>query len=131
MTCDSAKSEDKLWLACAIANSKFIETYYDKMFNNKLYAGRRRFITQYVERFPLPDPESGIGREIISKARDIFDSVETPEAPKLAAELEGLVGRAFGHRFEEPRREADLELLVEDLALELRKPGEEVLAMRS
>lgn len=96
LTCDSLKSENLLWLACAIANSKFIEAYYDKMFNNKLYAGRRRFITQYVERFPLPDPTSKIGREIISKARTMYDSVETPEAFKTAAELEELVCKAFG-----------------------------------
>jgi len=47
---------DLIWLAAAIANPMFIELFYDYSFCNKLYAGRRSFITQYVEKFPLPDP---------------------------------------------------------------------------
>jgi hypothetical protein len=35
-----------LCLAAAVGNSTFIEHFYDHMFNNKLYAGRRRFISQ-------------------------------------------------------------------------------------
>ena len=53
-----AATDDKttvlLWLALAVGNSSFIEAFYDRRFNNKLYAGRRRFITQYVEHFPIP-----------------------------------------------------------------------------
>ena len=55
-------NENLLWLAAAVANSTFAETYYDRCFNNKLYSGRRRFITQYVEQFPLPDPELPISK---------------------------------------------------------------------
>lgn len=50
-----------LMLLLAVANSSFIERYYDTVFHNKLYAGRRRFMTQYVKLFPLPplhEPES-------------------------------------------------------------------------
>ena len=38
-------------------------------FNNKLYAGRRRFITQYVEQFPLPDPDREESKTIIALAK--------------------------------------------------------------
>ena len=48
LTPESQGSDDRLWLAAAVANSTFIESFYDHRFNNKLYAGRRRFITQYV-----------------------------------------------------------------------------------
>ena len=60
---------DLLWLAAAIANSTFIERFYDLCFHNKLYAGRRRFMTQYVENFPLPDPQNSPSKYIIAKAK--------------------------------------------------------------
>lgn len=46
-------TEDIFYLILAIANSAFIEKYYDIKFNNKLYSKRRRFMTQYVENFPV------------------------------------------------------------------------------
>ncbi|MEF1193053.1 TaqI-like C-terminal specificity domain-containing protein, partial [Vibrio parahaemolyticus] len=46
---DFRKDEiDILWLILAVANSKFIELFYDTKFNNKLYSNKRRFISQYV-----------------------------------------------------------------------------------
>ncbi|TAM48199.1 MAG: type II restriction endonuclease subunit M [Gammaproteobacteria bacterium] len=89
-------SEDLLWLAVAVGNSTFIEAFYDHRFHNKLYAGRRRFITQYVEQFPLPDPESNIGHRIIAMARAAYDAVGKAGFEKLADELDSLVWEAFG-----------------------------------
>ena len=86
---------DALWLALAIANSTFIEQFYDRRFNNKLYAGRRRFITQYVEQFPLPDPMSPLGKEIVAKARMMYDCVSAPKADLLESELDSLVWKAL------------------------------------
>jgi hypothetical protein len=40
-----SEDSDLLWLALAVGNSRFIEAFYDHKFNNKLYAGRRRFMT--------------------------------------------------------------------------------------
>ena len=76
-------AEDLLWLAAAVGNSTFIEAFYDHRFPNKLYAGRRRFVTQYVEQFPLPDPRSAVTREIIAKARTIYATASTPAAQRL------------------------------------------------
>jgi len=45
-------SEDILLFSLAVANSNFIEKYYDMKFNNKLYSGKRRFMAQYVENSP-------------------------------------------------------------------------------
>lgn len=64
LTCQDSAPTDLLWLAAAVGNSTFIERFYDYRFHNKLYAGRRRFITQYVEQFPLPDPYSALGNAI-------------------------------------------------------------------
>jgi hypothetical protein len=86
---------DLLWLACAIGNSTFIEKFYDLRFQNKLYAGCRRFITQYVEKFPLPDPNSLLGREIIDKSKRIYEYTALPEGEKLQKELDNLVWQAL------------------------------------
>jgi hypothetical protein len=85
-----------LWLALAVANSTFIETFYDRRFNNKLYAGRRRFITQYVECFPLPDPSREEARTLAKLAREIYDKMPATETKELESRLDELVWQAFG-----------------------------------
>lgn len=87
---------DLLWLALAIANSTFIEAFYDHKFNNKLYAGRRRFVTQYVEQFPLPDPARADTQAIIAMTKEIYDHTPSNKADKLAAILDDLVWSVFG-----------------------------------
>lgn len=87
---------DLLWLALAVANSRFIENFYDHAFNNKLYAGRRRFMTQYVEKFPLPSPELPVSREIVSLARKIYELIPGAEADELSSKIDKLVESAFG-----------------------------------
>lgn len=94
--CENEGEVDLLWLALAIANSTFIEAFYDHKFNNKLYAGRRRFITQYVEQFPLPDPTRTETQTIISLAKEIHAVTPSSEADTLAAKLDELVWGVFG-----------------------------------
>jgi len=96
--------EELLWLAAAVANSTFIEAFYDHRFNNKLYAGRRRFMTQYVEEFPLPTRESKLTKEIIAKAMAVYAAVGTTANEALSAELNRMVWTAFGLRVEEVAR---------------------------
>lgn len=96
MCCDNEKDEDLLWLALAVANSTFIETFYDHKFNNKLYAGRRRFITQYVEQFPLPDPARAETQAIIALVKQIHAVTPSSEADTLAAQLDEMVWSVFG-----------------------------------
>lgn len=93
--------EDLLWLALGVANSTFIERFYDLRFNNKLYAGRRRFITQYVEQFPLPDPEGLAAREIIAACRDLYGLMEQGPQPEAEDRVDALVWAAFGLPIEE------------------------------
>ena len=88
--------EDLLWLALAVANSRFAETFYDQSFNNKLYSGRRRFMTQYVKNFPLPDPTSALAIEIIQDAKRIFALSPSDEADSLAEAVSKKVCQAFG-----------------------------------
>jgi tRNA1(Val) A37 N6-methylase TrmN6 len=93
--------EDLLWLAVGVANSTFIERFYDLRFNNKLYAGRRRFITQYVEQFPLPDPDCSCAREIVTACRDLYARLADGPDPALEQRIDRMVWAAFGLPVEE------------------------------
>ena len=96
LQCKNQDEQDLMWLALAVANSPFIEVFYDHRFNNKLYAGKRRFITQYVELFPLPKPDSPESIEIINLTKVIYEKTPSAEAEKLGFELEQLIWNAFG-----------------------------------
>lgn len=64
---------DKLFLIQGIANSKLMTKYHDLVFNNKLYSGRRRYFTQYVEKYPLPNFNSSIAKEIIAIVKKLIE----------------------------------------------------------
>lgn len=95
LVCQNPAQTDLLWLAAAVGNSTFIERFYDLRFNNKLYAGRRRFITQYVEKFPLPDPQSPLGETIIACAKQIYESTPSLEVEESQKELNAMVWEAL------------------------------------
>lgn len=96
LACARPNQTDLLWLAAAVANSRFIEAFYDHRFNNKLYAGRRRFITQYVEQFPLPDPDTPLAREIVAIAKGIHAAGAGADTAARQAALEPMILEAFG-----------------------------------
>ncbi|MDR2364708.1 MAG: N-6 DNA methylase [Zoogloeaceae bacterium] len=104
LQCENKDEQDLLWLALAVANSSFIETFYDHRFNNKLYAGRRRYITQYVELFPLPNPKCDEAVAIIDLAKIIHAKTPSIEADQLAADLDTRIWRVFGLPAEEVLR---------------------------
>jgi adenine-specific DNA-methyltransferase len=104
ISCEQPGSEDLLWLAAGVANSSFITEFYDRSFNNRLYAGRRRFITQYVEQFPIPDPSTKDSRQIIASAREIYASESEEETLRLRRALDRQVWRVFGFNPEESTR---------------------------
>lgn len=86
---------DILWLVLAVANSKFIEVFYDTKFNNKLYSNKRRFISQYVEQFPLPDPKLNISIKMIELAKSIFNETNKQKRKEIEQILDDLVWEAF------------------------------------
>lgn len=104
LACSNHGKPDLLWLAAAVGNSSFIEKFYDLRFHNKLYAGRRRFITQYVEQFPLPNPTEANSRAIISMAKEIYDAVPSDRTLSLENDINELVWEAYGLVAEEMRR---------------------------
>ncbi len=126
------KDLDILWLAMAVGNSSFIEEFYDHKFNNKLYAGRRRFMTQYVEQFPLPDPATLRSREIIFKTKRIYEKLSalSEQPDTLIAEVNELIWTSFGFNRKEISRKRDLELSVQNAPGELRESRKEIPARR-
>ena len=95
LACEDPGDVELLWLAAAVGNSTFIERFYDIRFSNKLYAGRRRFITQYVREFPLPDPGTPLGRAIVDGARRLAANGRPVGREELEEELDGMVWRSL------------------------------------
>lgn len=87
--------DDILWLACAVGNSTFIEWFYDATFHNKLYSGRRRFMTQYVEQFPLPDPKSKASKEMIELSKIIYETKPISNTKENEVRIDELVWSSF------------------------------------
>ncbi len=83
-----------LCLILAVANSSFVTRFYDLAFHNKLYAGRRRFMTQYVRKFPLPHPSAAVSRRIVGLVSQLIAQDEID--PSLEAQIDGLVWESFG-----------------------------------
>lgn len=65
-------AEEVIYLALAVANSPFIEKYYDIKFNTKLYSGKRRYQTQYVESFPIPYYNSELAKKAVELVKKII-----------------------------------------------------------
>ena len=95
LAADLSTDVDLLWLAAAVGNSRFIERFYDLRFPNKLYAGRRRFITQYVECFPLPDPRATLSTAIVALAKEMHQITPSPSTKSLQKQLDSMVWEAL------------------------------------
>ncbi|MDQ3406057.1 MAG: Eco57I restriction-modification methylase domain-containing protein, partial [Actinomycetota bacterium] len=89
---DELGGDDMAWLVLGVANSSFGTRFYDDVCGNRLYAGRRRWITQYVARLPLPDPDLPAAREVVRLARGLGEALE----PDGLASLDEAVRVAFG-----------------------------------
>ncbi|MGA2748223.1 MAG: Eco57I restriction-modification methylase domain-containing protein [Verrucomicrobiota bacterium] len=91
--------KDLFWLhlMLAVANSSFIHKFYDLAFHNKLYAGRRRFMSQYVNRFPLPklDRAKGI-LDMMPELLHASSTLDTARVERFQVQVDELVWQAFG-----------------------------------
>ena len=89
------KDEEKLLLIQGVSNSKLMTKYHDLVFSNKLYSGRRRYFSQYVQNYPLPDSGSKESKEIINTVKKINSTDDQKAISKLTEILEGQVAKAF------------------------------------
>lgn len=87
--------EEVVYLALAVANSPFIEKFYDVKFNNKLYSGKRRYQTQYVEQFPIPYYNSELAQKAISLVKKILAEGAESASNGDKKELDLLVEQMF------------------------------------
>ena len=94
---DSTVPDDLVYLALAVANSAFIEKFYDLKFNTKLYSGKRRFMAQYVEQFPLPATNSVPSQKAIELVRSIVTG-RRRSSPEDMSRINGLVDEMFSVR---------------------------------
>lgn len=90
-----ADQSNLLFLIQGIANSDVMAKYHDMAFQNKLYSGRRRFISQYVERYPIPDPGSNVAKDIIEAVKAL-NATAPGDRASLEHRLNKLVAVAFG-----------------------------------
>lgn len=91
-------NDETALLLTAVGNSRFARWYYDAQCGNQLYAGRRRFMTQYVERFPVPEPSSPSAQKIVAITRGLVAG--HGDVAVAEAEIEGLIAESLG--IEEP-----------------------------
>jgi type I restriction-modification system DNA methylase subunit len=87
---------NKLLLIQGISNSKLMTKYHDLVFNNKLYSGRRRYFSQYVEKYPLPDFNTALSKEVIEIVKKLNKSGDGNEILELENVLEIKVAKCFG-----------------------------------
>ena len=72
LTTKNNQNEDYLLLATAVANSNTMQKYHAIKFQNVLYSGRRRYITQYVKKYLLPDIDNIYSKKIIELMKKII-----------------------------------------------------------
>lgn len=95
---DNNEEEELLYLIMGVANTSMMERYHDACFNNKLYSGRRRYLSQYIEQYPIPDPTIYESKEIIKKVKELLSEDNNAKRSKIADQIEQLVHLAFGVR---------------------------------
>lgn len=86
--------EGLAYLMIAVANSRLGVRFYDEVCGNKLYSGRRRWMTQYVGKLPLPDPSLDTSRRLIALTKSICES-EGEVTPGELSEVDRLVRQSF------------------------------------
>ncbi|MGF6880915.1 adenine-specific DNA-methyltransferase [Nocardia sp. GAS34] len=85
-------SDALAYLLMGVANSALGLRFYDAVCGNRLYAGRRRWITQYVARLPVPDPSSSSAVALAAWVRACVDAGVDPDQRVL----DERVNAAFG-----------------------------------
>ncbi|MFD4433295.1 Eco57I restriction-modification methylase domain-containing protein [Nocardia sp. NPDC058497] len=86
------QATDLAYLLMGVANSALGLRFYDAVCGNRLYSGRRRWITQYVARLPLPDPAGPASAEIVGRVRAVLED----GVPVAEASIDEAVAAAFG-----------------------------------
>lgn len=93
---------DTIYLLLGVANSSLMSRLHDLAFNNKLYSARRRYITQYVAKYPYPHLALPASHKLVSLVKRV---VQDPSSiSEHDAQVDLLVEEAFGLRSSEGSR---------------------------
>jgi len=91
------EEKELLFLIQGIANSDLMSRYHDLCFNNKLYSGRRRYFSQYIEKYPIPNPKTESSKQIIAIVKQLNElSADNKDVTEFEKELNKFVEKAFG-----------------------------------
>ncbi|MEU4649134.1 Eco57I restriction-modification methylase domain-containing protein [Nocardia fluminea] len=85
-------AEELAYLLMGVANSALGLRFYDAVCGNRLYSGRRRWITQYVARLPVPDPGCPAAGEVVRRVRALLED----GVPVADSGIDEVVAEAFG-----------------------------------
>ncbi len=97
LTLHEGREDDLVYLILGVANSGTMAKYHDLRFANRLYAGRRRYLSQYVARYPLPSPDTPAARAVIAAAKMLVQSApEDAPRGRLERQIDTAVAEAFG-----------------------------------
>lgn len=90
-------NDDWLYLASGVANSEVMKKYHGIKFQNVLYSNKKRYLTQYVNNYLLPDIENKYSKEIVYYMKKITDNNhDQEEFLKIKDKVDCLTEKAFG-----------------------------------
>lgn len=69
-----------------------MDTYHALSYQNVLYSGKRRYLTQYVEKYPLPDPKCEASQRVIAYVKNALQKKQDIEQ----GVVDRLVYESFG-----------------------------------
>lgn len=72
LTLDNDVDDEVIYLILGLCNSKFMNKYHTIRFQNKLYSNKYRFVSQYVSKYPVPNPKWKESKKIISIVKQII-----------------------------------------------------------
>ncbi len=88
--------EDVLFFIMALANSATISKYHELRFQNRLYSGRKRYLSQYVERYPLPDYRAPEVARVVELAKSLVYSEQIEATVGYEYEINQIIAEMLG-----------------------------------
>lgn len=90
-TTDENVDPDYLFLVLGVANSSVLKKYHEICFQNKLYSNKYRYLTQYVEQYPIPEIDLPESKQIVEIVKQIIKTKEEKKVEKYEETINQLV----------------------------------------
>lgn len=90
---------DYLYLAVIVANSSIIQKFHEIEFQNKLYSGKMRYLTQYVSNYPIPNIRTPEAQALIGLCKNIMQA-KNPDVyfNKKSDEIDEIIETVLTHK---------------------------------